>query len=100
MSVLRKIYDGNYYPSEQIIPTSQEYRDKRNACNLAQENLERALGTDKESFLTEFLDRYADVMDLMQYEFFREGVRFGLALEREWQAGQGSEALVTGVQSK
>ena len=83
MGILRQIYDGDYYPSEQIVPTSQEYREKREACNLAQDALERALGVEKESYLTEFLDRYADVIDMMQYEFFREGIRLGLELAQE-----------------
>ena len=85
MSILRQIYDGDYYPSEQIVPTSQEYREKREACKHAQDKLEQVLGSDGEPYLTEFLDRYADVIDLMQYEFFREGVRFGLALDWEFQ---------------
>lgn len=92
MNVLRQIYDGDYYPSEQIVPASQEYREKRAACNAAQDKLEQALGEDKEPYLTEFLDRYADVVDLMQYEFFREGVRLGLSLVQELQDGQGCEA--------
>lgn len=91
MNVLRQIYDGDYYPSEQIVPTSLEYREKRATCNVAQDKLERALGTDNEPLLTEFLDRYADVVDLMQYEFFREGVRLGLSLARELRDEQGCE---------
>lgn len=92
MNVLRQIYDGDYYPSEQIVPTSLEYREKRAACNAAQDKLEQALGADKEPFLTEFLDRYAEVVDLMQYEFFREGVRLGLSLAQELRDKQGCEA--------
>lgn len=83
MDILRQIYDGDYYPSEQIVPTSQEYREKREACNLAQDALERALGAKKEPYLTEFLDRYADVIDMMQYEFFREGILLGFELAQE-----------------
>lgn len=85
MSILRQIYDGDYYPAEQIVPTSWEYREKREACNLAQDKLEWALRAEKEPYLTEFLDRYADVIDIMQYEFFREGIRLGLSLAQELQ---------------
>lgn len=53
--------------------------------------LERALGADKDPFLTEFLDRCAEDVDLIQYEFFREGVRLGLSLAQELQDGQDCE---------
>lgn len=91
MNVLRQIYDGDYYSSEQIVPSSPEYREKRAACNASQDRLEQALGADKESLLTEFLDRYAEIVDLMQYEFFREGVRLGLSLAQELRDEQGCE---------
>lgn len=95
MNILRQIYDGDYYPSEQIVPTTLEYREKRAACNVAQDKLERALGSDKEPLLTEFLDRYAEVVDLMQYEFFREGVRLGLSLVQELHSERECEACCT-----
>lgn len=86
MSILRQIFDGAYYPSEQILPTSQEYREKRAACNEAQKKLREALGTEKKELLDEFLNAYADVQDFMYFEFFREGIRFGVELATETEA--------------
>lgn len=54
---------------------------------MAQDKLEQALGADQELILAEFLDKQADVMDLIHYEFFREGVRLGLSLIQELQTG-------------
>lgn len=86
MSILKQLYDGEYYPSEQILPKTQDYAEKRAIYNAAQDNLAKALGSEDDPKLTEFLDAYADVMDLMHYEFFKEGIRFGLELVKELQA--------------
>ena len=83
MSILKQLFDGEYYPSEQIVPKSNEYAEKRMACNAAQTELEQALGSDNDPCLTKFLDAYADVIDLMNFEFFKEGVRFGLRMTKE-----------------
>ena len=85
MSILKQIFDGDYYPSEQIIPQSEEYRYKRTACNIARAELEQALGSADDPALTRFLDIYADVVDLMNFEFFKEGIRFGIGLTKELQ---------------
>ena len=35
MSILKQKFDGDYYPSEQIVPQSEEYIYNRTACNTA-----------------------------------------------------------------
>ena len=93
MSILKQLFDGDYYPSEQITPKSQEYAEKRVACNMAQAELEKALGNDDDPTLTRFLDAYADVVDLMNYEFFKEGLRFGMELMKELQETDMKEVM-------
>lgn len=93
MSILKQLFDGDYYPSEQITPKSQEYAEKRAACNMAQTELEKALGNDDDPNLTKFLDAYADVVDMMNYEFFKEGIRFGMELMKELQETDMKEAI-------
>lgn len=83
MSILKQLFDGDYYPSEQVVPQSDEYRSKRAACNIALTELEQALGSEDDPALTRFLDIYAEVIDLINFEFFKEGIRFGIALTRE-----------------
>ena len=83
MSILKQLFDGDYYPSEQVVPQSDEYKSKRIACNIALTELEQALGSEDEPALTRFLDIYAEVIDLINFEFFKEGIRFGIALTRE-----------------
>lgn len=85
MSILKQLYDGDYYPSEQVVPQSEEYKSKRTACNIALTELEQALGGEDDPTLTKFLDSYAEVIDLMNYEFFKEGVRFGMDFRKEIQ---------------
>jgi len=94
MSILKQIFDGEYYPSEQIVPKSDEYAEKRAACNAAQTELEQALGNDDDPALTKFLDAYADVIDLMNFEFFKEGIRFGMALTKELQNTDDREEVI------
>lgn len=83
MSELKRIFDGDYYPSETVVPTSPEYKQKRKECIAAQERLEQALGTENDHLFSEFLDAQAEVSDLMNYEFFLEGIRLGASLEQE-----------------
>lgn len=83
MSILKQLFDGDYYPSEQVVPQSDEYKSKRTACNIALTELEQALGSEDDPALTRFLDIYAEVIDLINFEFFKEGIRFGIALTRE-----------------
>jgi len=85
MSILKQIFDGDYYPSEQIVPQSEEYRCKRTACNIALSELEQVLGNEDDPALTRFLDIYAEVVDLINFEFFKEGIRFGVGLTKELQ---------------
>ena len=83
MSILKQLFDGDYYPSEQIVPNSKEYIEKRTLSNAALAKLEQALGSEDDPALTRFLDTYAEVIDLMNYEFFKEGIRFGMELKKE-----------------
>lgn len=83
MSILKQLFDGDYYPSEQVVPQSDEYKSKRTDCNIALTELEQALGSEDDPALTRFLDIYAEVIDLINFEFFKEGIRFGIALTRE-----------------
>ena len=85
MSILKQLFDGEYYPSEQVVPTSPDYGEKRAICIQAQTELEQVLGDDDDPHLTKFLDAYADVIDLMNFEFFKEGIRFGMSLTNELQ---------------
>lgn len=85
MSILKQLFDGDYYPSEQIVPKSQKYIEKRTVCNGALAELEQALGSEDDPALTKFLDTYAEVIDLMNYEFFKEGIRFAMELRKELQ---------------
>lgn len=94
MSILKQIFDGEYYPSEQIVPGSEKYTAKRAACNIALSELEQALGNEDDPTLTKFLDIYAEVIDLMNFEFFKEGIRFGVALTKELQNTDDREVVI------
>ena len=83
MSLLKDIYRGEYYPSETVVPTTQEYADCRNTLAHIEKELTRALGTGNAGILSDYIEAYANVMDLVNYEFFLEGIRLGVSLQQE-----------------
>ena len=51
------------------------------------------MGSDDDPSLTKFLDAYADVIDLMNFEFFKEGIRFGMELTQDLQETDEKEII-------
>lgn len=83
MSILKQLFDGDYYPSETVVPTAPEYTEAKKVYNVAYDKLVQTLGNEGDEVLTEFLDAQANVTDWMNYEFFLEGIRFGIAFSAE-----------------
>lgn len=82
-SVLTRLYRGEIYPSEQVVPTSEEFKAAKEDRNQKVEKLEGSLTKEQTELLTEMLDADAYAV-LLQFEaIYAEGVRFGIQLMRE-----------------
>lgn len=88
MSIIEQIYNGNYYPAEDITPDSDAFHEHSKATE--------ALALQLQSFLTEMqiqvLDEYktesALVTDLYNLEYYRTGVEFGVRVILEAISGR------------
>jgi hypothetical protein len=83
MSIIEQIWDGRYYPSETIKPTSELYHQRKADYFAVAEELDAQLTGQQKELLTKFLDVQAGTEDLINYEFFYQGMVTGVQLYRE-----------------
>ena len=83
MSVIEKIYNGDYYPSEQTVPTSQAYRDAQKKMYAAFDRLNDQLPKSQQELLDEYIGLAADAHGYVSMEAYRLGIGFGLELAME-----------------
>lgn len=83
MSIIEKIYNGDYYPSEQTVPTSQAYLDAQKKMYAAFDKLNDQLPKQQQELLDDYIGLAADAHGYISMEAYRLGIRFGLELFRD-----------------
>lgn len=80
MSVIDAIYNGEYYPSEQVTPDSTIFAEHAANAQRLSGQLEALLSAEQRDALDAYKSEAAVVTDLYNLEFYRAGVQFGVRL--------------------
>ena len=80
MSLIDDIYNGAYYPLEQVKPASEAFKEHADCVERLSVELESQLTEEQRETLASYRREDAVVSDLYNLEFFRAGVKFGIRL--------------------
>ena len=80
MSLINDIYNGEYYPAEQVKPDTELFRLHSGNAAALSEKLSEALTEEQRDLLDAYKSERAVVTDLYNMEFFRAGVKLGVRL--------------------
>ena len=80
MSIIDDIYNGVYYPSEQVKPDSPAFLEHAGNVERLSKQLESLLTAEQRNVLDAFKSETAVVTDLYDLEFYRAGIKFGIQL--------------------
>lgn len=81
--ILEAIYNGNFYPSETVVPKSEKYRNALKACEKIMDRLAERL-TKEDYDLVEELQDQASIAQCEENEcHFKVGFSAGLLVQRE-----------------
>ena len=80
MSVIDDIYNGVYYPLEQVKPTSEALKEHAASAERFSNKLASQLTGEQRETLAAYKREDAVVTDLYNLEFYRAGVQFGVRL--------------------
>lgn len=78
MSIIEKLYNGEYYPSEQTLPSSEKYMEAKEEMHAAYDVLNDQLAKPQQQLLDDYAGKATDVHGYISLEASRLGVRFGL----------------------
>jgi len=82
-NILRRLFDGEIYPAENIKPDTPEYNETLEALEKEKEYFSKYLtGADAERF-KKANDLYFEIIDIYGYECFAHGFRLGVTLLHE-----------------
>ena len=81
--ILEAIYNGNFYPSETVVPKSEKYRNALKACEKIMDRLTEKLS--KEDYdLVEELQAQSSIAQGEESEYhFKYGFSAGLLVQQE-----------------
>ena len=81
--ILEATYNGNFYPSETVVPKSERYRNALKACEKIMDRLAERL-TKEDYDLVEELQDQASIAQCEENEcHFKVGFSAGLLVQRE-----------------
>ena len=81
--ILEAIFNGNFYPSETVVPKSEKYRNALKACEKIMDQLEERL-TKEDYDLVEELQNQASIAQSEENEcHFKFGFSAGLLVQQE-----------------
>ena len=89
MSIIDQIYNGGYYPAEDIKPTTDSFREHSKAAEALADRLQSFLTLEQAQVLDEYKTEAALVTDIYNLEYYRAGVEFGIRLILEAVSGKG-----------
>ena len=79
MSIIEELYNGNIYPPEQVTPETAHTIKEEHELGSAESALYVTLSAPQREMFEEYKKRSSHLSDLYNLEFYREGVRFGVA---------------------
>jgi hypothetical protein len=82
-SILKQIFNGELYPSEQISITDPEYLKTLRKLGETKEKFNNSLSDKDKEIFEEIGDLDCHIDSMYSYECFAEGVRIGVALAME-----------------
>ena len=80
MSILEKLYNGEYYPAENDIPDTDEYRELIHQLSAASEQLEKCLSDEQLALFHKYCDLKNQCELLSGRKMYADAVRFGAEL--------------------
>ena len=83
MSIIEQLYNGEYYPSEHTLPSSERYMEAKEEMHAAYDKLHYQLTKPQQQLLDEYAGKVADTHGYISLEAYRLGVQFGLCLAME-----------------
>lgn len=78
--MLEQLYNGELYPSENIIPTSPDYRPLKRKISDEREELKAKLSVEDGERLEKLGEMYVDSSAMYGYENFLCGLKLGAQL--------------------
>lgn len=87
MSLLKKLYDGDVYPSEEIVCRTPEYRTLYNKINEEREYFKSRFSPEDAERFDEFEGFITDSSSLYAYSNFAYGFKLGAMLMCEIMTG-------------
>ena len=79
-SILKKLFDGEVYPSENMVINTPEYRKTINALDNEKERLKQSLSTEDREIFDRVESLYDKLIAIYNYEDFAYGFRLAVAL--------------------
>lgn len=83
MNILGKLYDGEISPAEDVIPDSEEYRQKKEEKKRVKEELKKVISSDHLPLLEKLCALHLSIAEEECRTAYAEGVRFGIGLMTE-----------------
>jgi len=79
-SILKKLFNGEVYPAENMIINTPEYREAVKALENEKERLKQSLSTENREIFDRVVRLYDDLIGIYNYEDFAYGFRLAVAL--------------------
>lgn len=83
MDMTERLYRGDYCTLDEGMPQTTEYLEAKQRRYAIYEELETKLAEPQQKLLEQFMDAMAEENDFVLLEFFRHGLRLGMALLAE-----------------
>ena len=78
--ILKRLYDGEIYPSENICVDTPEYHKINNKLADEKERFEKTLTDSNRSLFTSIEDLHYEITELYSYEGFAHGFKLAVSL--------------------
>lgn len=86
-TLLQKLYDGEIYPAEQIVPRDPEYRETSRKISDEKEYFQEILTENDRQRFDKLMDSRYETESMDSYESFVYGFRLGVGLMVETLPG-------------
>ena len=81
--ILEAIYNGNFYPSETVVPKSEKYRNALKACEKIMDRLTEKLSKEDYDLVEELQDQASIAQGEESEYHFKVGFSAGLLVQQE-----------------
>ena len=77
-SVISKLYNGEIFPAETVVPTDSGYRSSVNKVGQEINGLQEVLTREQYKKLENVMDMNAEIVNMENKAIYAEGIRFGI----------------------